>query len=127
MVDSGVALTARVAAALNRVGMAEHADRSPLHLSGGQRRRVSLATVLACEPEILVLDEPSSNLDPVARRELAEVLLGLDATMLMVTHDLPYALQLCPRSIVLDDGEVVADGPTRELLTDADLLRRHRL
>ncbi len=93
----------------------------------GRDERVAVATVLAMEPEILVLDEPSSNLDPVARRELAEVLLGLDTTMLMVTHDLPYALQLCPRSVVLDDGVVVADGPTRELLGDAELLRRHRL
>jgi len=124
---TGAELDARVDAALAAVDMAGHKDRSPLNLSGGQRRRVALATVLACEPEILVLDEPSSNLDPVARRELAEVLLRLDATTLMVTHDLPFALQLCPRSIVLDDGAVVADGPTRDLLGDAELLRRHRL
>jgi cobalt/nickel transport system ATP-binding protein len=124
---TGAELEARVDAALAAVDMAGHKERSPLNLSGGQRRRVALATVLACEPEILVLDEPSSNLDPVARRELAEVLLRLDATMLMVTHDLPFALQLCPRSIVLDDGAVVADGPTRDLLGDAELLRCHRL
>jgi cobalt/nickel transport system ATP-binding protein len=124
---TGAELDARVDAALAAVDMAGHKDRSPLNLSGGQRRRVALATVLACKPEILVLDEPSSNLDPVARRELAEVLLRLDATTLMVTHDLPFALQLCPRSIVLDDGAVVADGPTRDLLGDAEFLRRHRL
>ncbi|WP_433801451.1 energy-coupling factor ABC transporter ATP-binding protein [Actinomycetospora sp. CA-084318] len=120
-------LSLRVKQALGAVGMAEHADRSPMHLSGGQRRRVALATVLACDPEILVLDEPSSNLDPVARRELAEVLLGLDRTMLMVTHDLPYALQLCPRSVVIDEGVVVADAPTRELLADPAFLAEHRL
>ncbi|HEY0452791.1 ABC transporter ATP-binding protein [Actinophytocola sp.] len=124
---SGAALDARVRSALAAVGMSEHIERSPLHLSGGQRRRVALATVLACDPEILVLDEPSSNLEPVARRELAEVLLALGRTTLMVTHDLPYALQLCPRSILIDDGVVIADAPTRDLLADTDLLAAHRL
>ena len=120
-------LSLRVKEALDAVAMTDLADRSPMHLSGGQRRRVALATVLSCDPEILVLDEPSSNLDPVARRELAEVLLGLDRTMLMVTHDLPYALQLCARAVVVDDGVVVRDGPTREILADADFLAAHRL
>ncbi|WP_336032222.1 energy-coupling factor ABC transporter ATP-binding protein [Geodermatophilus sp. FMUSA9-8] len=120
-------VAARVAAALDQVGMAGSADRPPHHLSFGQRRRVAVATVLSMHPEVLVLDEPSSNLDPAGRRELAEVLTGLPVTMLMVTHDLPYALQLCPRSVVLDGGVVVADGPTREVLADADLLAAHRL
>jgi cobalt/nickel transport system ATP-binding protein len=78
-------------------------------------------------PQVLVLDEPSSNLDPASRRELAEVLLGLDVTVLMVTHDLPYALELCPRSLVLSGGTLVADGPTGDLLADEELLHRHRL
>jgi cobalt/nickel transport system ATP-binding protein len=124
---SGAALEARVMASLEKVGMAEYADRPPHHLSFGQRRRVAVATVLAMEPEILVLDEPSSNLDPASRRELADILRSLDVTVLMVTHDLPYALELCPRSVVLSDGHVVADGPTYDVLTDAALMRAHRL
>ncbi len=107
--------------------MTEHADRSPAHLSGGQRRRAALATVLACEPEILVLDEPSANLDPVARRELAETLATLPATMIIVTHDLPYAAQLCDRAVVMDDGVVVADDTVTAVLSDSELLAAHRL
>jgi cobalt/nickel transport system ATP-binding protein len=88
---------------------------------------VAVATVLAMEPEILVLDEPSSNLDPTSRRELAEILSGLDVTVLMVTHDLPYAWQFCTRSVVLSEGVIVADGATTDILTDETLMRAHRL
>ena len=123
----GDELEARVQHALEQVGMAAYADRPPHHLSFGQRRRVAVATVLAMEPEILVLDEPSSNLDPASRRELADILRSLDVTVLMVTHDLPYALELCPRSVVLSDGYVVADGSTYDVLTDDSLMRGHRL
>ncbi|CDR07349.1 energy-coupling factor ABC transporter ATP-binding protein [Streptomyces iranensis] len=123
----GAELEERVRRALERVGMAEFADRPPHHLSFGQRRRVAVATVLAMEPEILVLDEPSSNLDPASRRELADILRSLEVTVLMVTHDLPYALELCPRSVVLSGGVIAADGGTQELLCDEELMREHRL
>ncbi|WP_218004509.1 energy-coupling factor ABC transporter ATP-binding protein [Microtetraspora niveoalba] len=123
----GAELDSRVRDALERVGMLDAIDRPPHHLSFGQRRRVAVATVLAMEPEILVLDEPSSNLDPAARRELAEILRKLDVTVLMVTHDLPYALELCERSLILSAGVIAADAPTRDLLSDADLLSAHRL
>ncbi|GAA1349377.1 energy-coupling factor ABC transporter ATP-binding protein [Streptomyces beijiangensis] len=123
----GAELEARVHKALALVGMEEYANRPPHHLSFGQRRRVAVATVLAMEPEILVLDEPSSNLDPASRRELADILRSLDVTVLMVTHDLPYALELCPRAVILSDGVIVADAPTRDLLSDDELMRSHRL
>jgi cobalt/nickel transport system ATP-binding protein len=123
----GAELRARVDEALVAVDMADHRNQVPHHLSFGQRRRVAVGTVLAMRPEILVLDEPSSNLDPASRRELSQILRTLPVTVLMVTHDLPYALELCPRSVILDSGRVVADGSTMDLLADADLLAGHRL
>ncbi len=113
--------------ALEAVGVADLADRAPNHLSFGQKRRVAIAGVLAMQPEILVFDEPTSNLDPASRRELTTILQGLDITQLIVTHDLPYALEVCPRAIIIDRGEIVADGPTAELLANDSLMQAHRL
>lgn len=124
---SGDELHARVHAALDAVDVGDLADRPPNHLSFGQKRRVAIAGVLAMQPEIMVLDEPTSNLDPASRRELTAILRGLDITQLIVTHDLPYALELCERSVVIDGGEIVADGETRTLLADNDFMRAHRL
>jgi len=123
----GAELSERVERALAAVDMEDFADRPPHHLSFGQRRRVAVATVLAMEPTILVLDEPSSNLDPAARREFAEVVQRLALTTLMVTHDLPYALELCPRSVIMNEGRIVADGPTRDILADDALMKANRL
>lgn len=123
----GPELERRVRDALDQVGLPEVIDRPPHHLSFGQRRRVAVATVLAMRPEILVLDEPSSNLDPASRRELAEVLRSLHVTVLMVTHDLPYAMELCERSLILSGGVIAADGPTGDILGDPALLAAHRL
>ena len=113
--------------ALAQVGMSDFADRAPHHLSFGQRRRVAVAGVLAMKPEILVLDEPSSNLDPASRRELATILASLDVTILRVTHDLPYALELCSRAVVLSGGVIAEDSPTRALLADGEKLAKYRL
>jgi cobalt/nickel transport system ATP-binding protein len=117
----------RVAEALAAVRMQHVADRAPHQLSLGQRRRVAIATVLAMRPSLLVLDEPSANLDPRARRELLEVLGEVATTMLVVTHDLPFAASLCSRAVVLSAGRVVADDACAAILGDADLLARHDL
>jgi cobalt/nickel transport system ATP-binding protein len=123
----GAELDRIVNEALEQVGMSDFADRAPHHLSFGQRRRVAVAGVLAMKPEILVLDEPSSNLDPASRRELATILSSLDVTILMVTHDLPYALELCSRAVVLSGGLIAEDSPTRALLADGEKLAKYRL
>ena len=117
----------RVEAALEAVRMREYADRAPHQLSLGQKRRVAIATVLAMEPSVLVLDEPSANLDPRTRRELMELLERLDRTLLIVTHDLPLAARLCERAVLLSAGRVVADEPALDLLADEQLLAAHDL
>jgi cobalt/nickel transport system ATP-binding protein len=117
----------RVAEALAAVRMAGAAERAPHQLSMGERRRVAIATVLASRPSLLVLDEPSANLDPRARRELVDILASIDRTMLLTTHDLPLAAELCERALILAGGRIVADADCHELLADEELLARHDL
>jgi cobalt/nickel transport system ATP-binding protein len=120
-------VAARVDAALATVRMSGAADRAPHQLSLGQRRRVAIATVLAMDPRLLVLDEPSASLDPRSRRELLEMLGRLDQTMLVVTHDLLFAAELCERAVILSGGRIVADGDCLDILRDEDLLAAHDL
>jgi cobalt/nickel transport system ATP-binding protein len=117
----------RVSEALARVGMSGQEQRVPFHLSGGEKRRVALAGVLAIRPDILLLDEPSMYLDPRGRRELIALLQAIGGTQVIAAHDLEMILQLCTRVLVLDAGRLVAEGPARILLADAALMEAHGL
>lgn len=117
----------RVMEALDRVGMAHLRDRPPHKLSAGEKRAVAIATVLAMSPDVLVMDEPSSNLDPRARRRLIGLLKGFEHTRIIATHDLELVLEICTRVIVLDAGRVAADGPALALLSDEALMLAHAL
>lgn len=117
----------RVRDALKAVGMSEFEDRVPHHLSFGEKKRVSLATVLSMNPDIILMDEPTSNLDPRGRRKVIEVIGNLNITKVIATHDLEMALELCERGIILDSGYVVADGRTLDILKDRNLLEAHGL
>ncbi len=112
---------------LDAVGLPGYEERLPHHLSFGERKRVCLAGVLACEPVVLALDEPTSNLDPRARRRFIEILRTLPAAKLIASHDLEMVLELCTRIILLDHGRIQADGPTHAVLSDEGLLTRHGL
>lgn len=117
----------RVEMALEAVGLGSVARKPGPDLSFGQKKRVALATVLSMAPELLVLDEPTSNLDARARRAMIELLASLDTTLLVATHDMDLVWDLCPRAVILDEGRVVAEGETRTLLEDLELLDRHGL
>ena len=117
----------RVDRALDQVGMKSYAHRLSHHLSVGEKKRISIATVLSMEPEILVLDEPSAGLDPRARRSLINLLREMPLTMLVSTHDMRMVAELFTRMVVMDGGRIVADGAVNEILSDAELLESHGL
>ncbi len=122
-----VEVKARVTDALEAVHMGEYVGRVSHHLSTGEKKRIAIASVLSMQPEVLVLDEPTAGLDPRARRELIHLLRELPQTMLVATHDLAMARELLPRMVVMDGGQIVADGVTTELLRNEDLLLAHGL
>jgi len=116
-----------VAKALDWVGMTGYEPRSPHHLSVGEKKRIAIATVLSMSPEILVIDEPTSNLDPGSKWSLIGLLKRLPGTKIVASHDLELVQALCPRAIILDRGLVIADGTTDRILADKPLLAAHRL
>ena len=113
--------------ALKMVGMEKFQDRAPHHLSFGQKRKVAIATVLASKPKLLVLDEPASNLDPTSRKDLIDILKSLNISLILVTHDLPMALEICERSLVLNEGEIKKDDLTINILKDEKFMKKNRL
>lgn len=117
----------RVAWALEQVGLESYADRVSHHLSLGEKKRAAIATVLSMRPKILALDEPTAGLDPRTRRRLIGLLWQLPQTMIVATHDMNLVAEICQRAVILDGGELVADGGMRELLTDERLLEAHGL
>lgn len=117
----------RVEQALAQVGMSSFGERLSHHLSIGQKKRIAIATVLAMDPEILVLDEPSAGLDPRARRSLINLLRDLPLTLLVSTHDMLMVRELFPRMVIMDEGKLVADGSTAHLLANIPLLEAHGL
>jgi cobalt/nickel transport system ATP-binding protein len=117
----------RVDEALAAVRMSDYSGRVSHHLSMGEKKRIAIATVLSMKPEVLVLDEPTAGLDPRARRSLINLLDELPLTMLVSTHDMLMVRELFPRMVIMDEGCIVADGPTGKLMNDVALLEAHGL
>ncbi|MDK2982424.1 MAG: cobalt/nickel transport system ATP-binding protein [Chloroflexota bacterium] len=120
-------IAARVAQALEAVGMPGSQARAPYRLSLGEKKRVALATVLCMQPQVLALDEPTAGLDPRGRRGLLDLLAGLGQTLVAATHDLDMVREIFPRVIIMDAGRVVYDGDTQQALADRELLDAHGL
>ena len=112
----------RVASALEQVGITHLKDRAPFHLSAGEKRAAAIAAVLSMTPDILILDEPTSSLDPRSRRRLMNLLKGFEHTKIITSHDLDMVMDLCQRTIIIKDGQVISDGPTKEILTNKKLM-----
>lgn len=117
----------RVARALRQVNLEHKSDAAPHHMSGGEKRLAAFASVLSMLPHVILLDEPTSNLDARNRRNLIGILDGLETSLLIASHDLEFILETCSRVVILDDGRIVADGPSRSLLADAALMNAHHL
>lgn len=120
-------VSARVERVAEQMALTDMLDRPPHHLSMGQKRIAAIASVLVMEPLLLLMDEPSSNLDPRSRRRLMDVLAGLETGMLIASHDLDMVGRVCRRVALIDEGRIVTDGPAREVLADASLMERHGL
>lgn len=117
----------RVDEALQLVGLSDYAHKPPHHLSGGEKKSASIATILSMRPRVILMDEPTNNLDHASRRSLINFLAELTTTKVIVSHDLEMIIDLCPRVVLLDGGRVVADGASTDILSDEDLLKAHRL
>jgi cobalt/nickel transport system ATP-binding protein len=123
----GLDLEQRVVNALTDVGASHLRNKPPYNLSGGEKKRVAIATVLSMSPDILVMDEPTSGLDPFARRQLISLIKNFSHTRIITSHDLDMVYEVCERTIILNCGIVAADGPTREMFKNGDLLKQCRL
>jgi cobalt/nickel transport system ATP-binding protein len=117
----------RASQSLEQVGMKGYEERSPHHLSIGEKKRISIATIISMSPEILVIDEPTANLDPRAKWEFTELVKGLPMTKIVASHDLEMVAVLCERTIILNNGKIAADGNTKSILSDNTLLEIHGL